>query len=135
MQNVAKRFGIDAATVSRYRQRLPAKLVQAKAAAEVSNADDLLVKIQNLETEAHRIKTKAEQAGDLRTALAGIRELTRIVELVARIRGEIDEHTTVNILVQPQWVNIRAVILQALEPFPESRVAVASALSQMEAHP
>ena len=48
-------------------------------------------------SDAKRIAGAAEGANDLRTALAGVRELTRIVELLAKLRGELREGTTVNV--------------------------------------
>jgi hypothetical protein len=110
-------------------------MTQAKSAEEASNADDLLAKVQRLEGEAERIKDKAEASNDLRTALAGIHELSRIIELLARVRGEIQDQTTVNILINPQWIEVRTVILKALEPFQEARAAVAGALAGMATSP
>jgi len=85
-RSIAKRFGTSPAALLRHKEaHLPASLVEAEAAKAVANADGLMGKIAALETEARRIGKKAEKAGDLRTALAGVRELTRIVELLARL--------------------------------------------------
>jgi len=43
----------------------------------------------------------------LRTALSGIREARGNVELLAKLRGELDERPVVNILVAPQWIALR----------------------------
>jgi hypothetical protein len=72
-------------------------LAKAKEVAEVTLGDDLLAKVRALEGDANRIAKAAEGANDLRTALAGVRELTRIVELLAKLRGELREAATVNI--------------------------------------
>ena len=78
-------------------------------------------------------RRKAETAGDLRTALAGIRELVRIVELTAKMIGELDERPQVNVLVAPEWLTVRAALLDALRPYPDARQAVASRLVALEA--
>jgi hypothetical protein len=70
---------------------LPAALVKATAAAEVVQADSLMDKVGQLEQEARRLGKKAEEAGDLRAALAAVRELVRIVELLAKLQGEIQD--------------------------------------------
>lgn len=107
-------------------------LAKAKAAHEVSHADTLLAQLTTLTTEAQRIKRKAEKAGDYRTALQGIRELARLVELLARLHGELkDGQTVTNILVLPQWQHARAALMGALAPFPHARVAVAAALGNL----
>jgi hypothetical protein len=64
-------------------------VTKAKEAIEVTRGDDLLTKVDGLEEDAKRIAKAAERANDLRTALAGVRELTRIVELLAKLRGDL----------------------------------------------
>ena len=128
-RNIAQRFAASPDAVYRHQQgHLPQALVQAKEASEVSQADGLLAKMHALEADAKRIQGAAEKAGDFRTALQGIRELVRIIELQARLLGELKDGTTVNLLVLPAWQELRAVILLALVPYPEARAAVATAL-------
>ena len=87
----------------------------------------MLAKVVQLETDARRIMAKAEKAEDLRTAIVAIRELTRLVDLLGRLRGELlNAPTTINIQV------LAPVILGALEGFPEARLAVAEKLSEMD---
>ena len=54
--------------------------------------------LEELQQEAERIEEQAEASGDYRTALGAIRELCRIVELVAKLRGELHEQPQTNIL-------------------------------------
>ncbi len=54
--------------------------------------------LRDLTSEAQRLKEKAETEGDFRTALAAVRELCRIVELVAKLRGEIDGCNEINVV-------------------------------------
>lgn len=58
----------------------------------------VLKQLQNLAQETKRIKEQTAASGDYRTALACIRELCRILELVAKLGGELDEKTQTNIL-------------------------------------
>ena len=97
----------------------------------MADAGDLLGQLERLKAEAHRIKDKAERAGDFRAALTGIRELVRIVELMARVSGELQEAQTVNVLIMPEWAAIRAAMMQALAPYPAARVSVAQALQEV----
>ena len=130
-RNIAERFGLSTTAVYRHKQaHLPQGLVQAHAAHEVSQADGLLAKVQALEADAKRIQSTAEADGDLRTALQGIRELVRMVELQARLLGELKDGAHVNILVLPQWHDLRTAIFRALLSYPEARAAVATALMQ-----
>jgi hypothetical protein len=54
------------------------------------------------------------------------------IELLAKLIGELDERPQVNILVSPEWIAVRAALLEALTPHPEARAAVAGCLLQLE---
>lgn len=131
-RTIAKRFQVSPSALGRHvRRHLIKTLAAARNAEEVANGNDLLSQVQDLSRQAQNIKDKAEAMGDLKTALAGIRELVRIVELLARLRGELDERPVVNVLVSPQWIEVRAVLLGALSPYPEARAAAAEALLEV----
>lgn len=107
---------------------LPPHLAKAEAAKEATQADDLLAKVAAIEAEARRIAKKAEKAGNLSVAMSGVRELARLVELLAKLRGELQQTTTVNLLVAPEWQQLRTAIVAALAPFPEAQSAVLAAV-------
>jgi hypothetical protein len=120
---------IDERALRRHRaNHLPAKLVMAEKAQEVAQADDLLDQVRDLQERALAILGKAEEAGELRTALSAIREARGNLELLAKLLGELDERPQVNILVSPEWLELRAVIVGALEPYSDARGAVLRAL-------
>jgi len=56
------------------------------------------VSIRSSTCEKHPFESVTERAGDLRTALAALRELSRIVELMAKSRGELPEGGETKIL-------------------------------------
>jgi hypothetical protein len=107
---------------------LPASLVMAQAAEEVAQADSLLEQVRDLQSRAYGILDKAEAADDLRTALGAIREARGNLELLAKLLGELDDRPQVNVLVSPEWLELRAVIVGALEPHPQARESVVRAI-------
>jgi len=132
-RGIAQRFAASPDAVFRHRSdHLPATLVQARAVEEVAHADGLLGQLVRLQDDARRIGSRAEEAGDLRTALIGIRELVRIVELTAKMAGQLDDRPQVNVLVAPEWLTVRAAVIEALRPYPEARTAVAARLAALE---
>lgn len=135
LRNIAERFSVSVTALHRHKTggHIAERLAQAQAAQEVSQADDLLAQARGLQAEAHRIKDKAETAGDLKTALAGIAQLVKIIELLARLRGELQEGATVNVVLAPEWITLRTKVVLALAPYPEARLAVAEALSDVGA--
>jgi hypothetical protein len=112
-RTIASRYGtIGRMAVERHKARhLPVKRVQAEAG-------DLLSQVRDVQTSALRILLKAEQAGDLRTALGAISQARSSLELLATLTGELDERALINVLVAPEWLRIRAVLLTALAPCP-----------------
>ena len=135
LRDLAGRYSISKTALHRHKDgHLPAKLVKAQEAREIAKADTLLDQVAGLRDKALSILAKAEQAGDLRTALQGVREAKGCLELLARLQGELQEQATVNILINPQWLSLRTVILEALDRYPEARQAVARALREVESN-
>jgi hypothetical protein len=122
-----RRLSADA--VRRHRlSHLPKRLAKAHAVAEVAHADALLEQVRALHRRALTILDHSEDAGDLRTALGGIREARGCLELLGRLEGELPAPSVV-LLRDPAWLALQTTILRALEPFPEARLAVAEAVT------
>jgi DNA-binding transcriptional ArsR family regulator len=132
-RNIAERFGTSATALTRHKKdHVPGHVAKAQAAAQVADADDLLVQLKALRNRAISILQKAEKSGDYRTALAGIREARGCIETLLEVEGELERRGVVNVIVAPEWVGIRTVMLTTLADHPEARLAVASALQSLE---
>lgn len=133
-RRVATQFGLSEASVRRHAERhLPASLVSARQADTVADADTLLARLEELRTRAMGLLDQAEAAGDYRTALAGIREARGCLETLAELQGELDRRPQLVLALSPEWLAVRAAIVMALAPFPDARLHVAAAISQLEA--
>jgi len=131
---IARQFHVGHDAVLRHKaDQLLAQLVKARQAEEVSRATDLLTMAMERDQNALALLAKAEQSGDLKTAGQMLRISLVSLELLARLRGELNEQATVNILVTPEWIAVREALLRALWPFVEARMAVAAALAELEA--
>jgi len=86
---------------------------------------NLLDQVNKLKGKAVSLLLKAEAAGDYRTALAGIREARACLELLLEVEGELNRAPQVNIIMSAEWTRLRAVIIGALAPYPDARLAVA----------
>jgi hypothetical protein len=62
----------------------------------------------------------------------GVREARSTIELLLEVEGELDRGGTVNIVISPEWGQVRTVLLTALAPYPDARFAVADALVAIE---
>jgi hypothetical protein len=128
-RSVAKRFELSESAVYRHKtEHLPAHLLKAREVEEVAQADDLLEQVRHLQSHTLDILERAEQSGDLRTALAAISQARGNLELLGKLAGELDERPVVNLNVSAEWLELRAVIVEALEPHPAAHRAVLRAL-------
>ena len=131
---VARRTGLSDTALFRHKNNhIPLTLRIATQAVEVARADDLLVQVHDLRERAVTLLETAEEAGNLRVALQGIREVRSCIELLARLAGELEARAQLNISTAPEWLELRAAITGALLPFPEATDAVAAALLRVEA--
>lgn len=144
-RRVAARFGsLSRAAVQRHAaSHLPVSIVQAEHVQEIARADTLLDQVRDQVSRADRLFTEAEAVldgakanGDVRGVLAAIkvaalaaRESRNNLELVGRVAGELrGEGAQVNVVASPEWVALRATIIEALTPYPEALAAVGRAL-------
>ena len=118
-RSVAQQFELSESAVFRHKtEHLPAHLLKAKEVEEAARADGLLDQVRNLQAHALDILERAEKGGDLRTALAAISQARGNLELLGKLAGELDERPVVNLNVSPEWLELRTVIVGALEPHP-----------------
>ena len=90
LRNIAERFGRSATSLHRHKkQHLPVTLMKAQGARELALADSLLVEVKGLAVRAKSILAVAEEGGNLALALKAIRECKSVLELVAKITGEL----------------------------------------------
>lgn len=130
IRNIAEQFHLGSTSVFRHKQNhLSGSMVKAQDAREVTQADNLLDQVKDLQTRALRICEWAELGGDLKTALQGIREVRECIRLLGELAGKLSTSPTVNVLLSAEWITIRALVLQSLGPYPEARNAVVGALT------
>jgi hypothetical protein len=134
-RRIATQYAVSEQAIRRHRiDHLPSKLADAEAVSRGVEAVDLLAELKALRSKAMSLLNQAERAGDIRSALAGIREVRSTLELYAEIQGELDRRPTLNILaVSPEWLTVRASLMVSLGPYPEARRAVADGLMALEA--
>jgi hypothetical protein len=128
LRDITERFpGLSKSAVHRHRQHVADTIAVAQQALQIEHGGNLIEQVQAIKAEALTI-LDAVKGKDNKTALAALRRLLECVELAAKVEGKINDGTTINLSVSPEWARTREIVLQALAPFPEARVAVATAL-------
>jgi hypothetical protein len=136
LRDIAGRFGLSRSALFRHsEEHIPASMAAAVTAATEAHGASLLDQVNALERRAFALLDEAEAAGDRRAANASIREVRGCLELRAKLEGQLRdrETATVNVLVAPDYLRLRGVILGALAEHPEAAQKVASALAGAEA--
>jgi flagellar biosynthesis chaperone FliJ len=102
--------------------------VQEGTAARLENAANFLDQLREIRNRAANLLDQAEASQNMRAAGTFLRELREQIRLMAELEGKISSQPTVNILVNPEWIQLRTVIIQALDPFPQAKEAVVNAI-------
>jgi hypothetical protein len=147
MRVLAQRFGVSEDALQRHRQNhLTPQVAAAILSAQKPSAIDLEALqaseseglLSQLVTQRARLQTHSELAtdlGDVKAAVACERAITSNLELVGKLLGQLvhrHEVRSTSILVSPDYLQLRSVLVNALRPFPEAARAVGSALHAME---
>ncbi len=107
LRNIAARFGTSSSSVYRHQQEhLPVAMLKAAEAREVAHGGDLLAQLQSLQERTLTILGQAEAAGELRTALLGVREARGCVELYSKLTGQLVERHAHEVQPMPPDVAI-----------------------------
>ena len=92
-------------------------------------------RIETLQTRTYDLLTKAESAenhnacvGYIREARAQEGELREQRKLLAELEGKLATQPQVNITLNAEWIKLRTIMMTALDPYPDARLAVANAL-------
>lgn len=131
LRRIGAKWGVSVDALKRHKKHISQALVESARAEVVANADDLLVQIESLQQKTLSILSIAESKSDHSLALKAIAEARRNLELLAELTHELDRNPRINILMTPDWVRLRGLILEALSPYPEARQSVAQALLEI----
>jgi hypothetical protein len=102
LRDIARHVALSKDALARHKPYVSQIMAKAAEAREMAHANNLVEQLRQLTADATRIAPKAEKAKQYNAAMAGVREMARIVELVAKLTGQLDEGTRVNVLIAQQ---------------------------------
>jgi hypothetical protein len=147
LRRLARKYGLSKDALCRYRKRLPPHLKAALLAQSLRPEVDLEA-LRVTESEGLLVHLAAQRARLLlwqdacasseqfQVASAISAQVHRNLELVGKLVGEFAQHhvtTSVSVLLSPQYLELRATLLRALQPYPDARRAVVDAIHRLEA--
>jgi hypothetical protein len=89
-----------------------------------------LDRIEALQRRIEEFLTRIEHTDNYSATLGAFREMRSNLELIGEVTRELDRAGTINLALNPEWLEIRGVIIAALEPHPAAREAVFHALTE-----
>jgi hypothetical protein len=127
-RRIAAQYGLSEASVRRHRQHVPEILANASRAEEVAQADSLLDRLEALQRRTEAVLEEVEETDNYGVRLGAIREMRRNLELIGEVTKELNRTPTVNLHLSPEWMELRALIVQAVSPYPAARESVLRAI-------
>ena len=129
LNSIAHRFCVSPDAVGRHRRHMRTAILKAQAAAEKQElvyGQSLIDEVRTIKGAAERLQLEAEHRRDIRAALQAIRERVSIVELQAKLMGEIqtgNRSITVNLqaITAEEAVEYARDILELFGPGPTPR--------------
>jgi hypothetical protein len=104
-------------------------LAKTTAADELAHAESLWSELRRLKRRGWVFLDRAEHEKDNPSIAAAMREVRSCIELCAKLEGQIQENTVINIINLPQWQVLMQLLSTTLEAYPEARLAVADRLA------
>jgi hypothetical protein len=128
LRNIAKQFDVNYQAVNRHREHIPEMLAKAYQAEEIAQADSLLERLEALQLEAKAVLEETKNSEHYGPRLAAIKEIRANLELIGELTKELNRQPTLNLTVSPEWIELRTLIVQAVEPFPQARESILRAI-------
>jgi hypothetical protein len=131
-RRIAAQYDLSEQAIRRHREHIPEMLAQASRAEEVAQADSLLDRLEDLQRRTEAVLDEVEGTGNHFATLGAIREMRRNLELIGEVTKELNRQPTINLTLNPEYLELRSAILVALEPHPDAAESVSRAMLEIE---
>lgn len=130
---VAKIVDCHNSTVSRHMLRCVAPNVRefVRAKAKERQSLNVLDQLRQSHQTTLQILDAALSEGKDRVALKALEVELKQLELNARITGQFSDAPQVNLMMAPEFVKLKQVIVDRLLPYPDARLALSEALDAL----
>ncbi|MFC2094973.1 hypothetical protein ACFLSW_00840 [Candidatus Bipolaricaulota bacterium] len=135
LRDIARQWCVSKDAIKRHADNHIAKdLAAAHKAQESTRVDSLMDRVEKLLDESQELLEHGKHKKNAGAWAAGIREARMCLELLAKVRGELNAQPTVNVLLaSPEMSLVLASVLQVLNPYPELKQEIAGVLSERQA--
>ena len=135
-RTLSSRFKCSESAIKRHTRNghVSQKLIKAEGAKDLSDAEDIMKKVQTLEEKANKILDRADSKESDTVALNAIREIREVLKLYAQLAGQLQGKSIqqVNIFMNPQYILLKQILIEELKDCPEQRKKISKRLEDAE---
>ena len=136
LRKLAARYGMSHMALARHKKHLSPALVPITIPGDVTPpaAGDALAEVRDLVREAKAVLAAAKANSNAQQQIAAINSSRALLELAARLTGELDTRpvTVINIQQTAEWVPVREVVYEILARHPEDLAELDERLKLLE---
>lgn len=133
IRTIADEFNVSESALKRHKKHISEIVVDTERQKAVSDTARMLTELSRGFESLAKAADQAEAAGDYRVMAQLWKTASDLAKPLLSISGDLPgDGTTINIYQSTEWVKIRTVILKVLEPHPEIRLQLATALTEVE---
>jgi hypothetical protein len=128
-RNITKRFSVSEAALSRHLNEHLAEYVR-KALRERGQEKGVrvLAKVGSMVDRLESFLDRAEEQDDGAEFRATAGELRKQLELISKLQGELAQEGTTSLHLHQEWIELRTLIITALDRHPEAKASVLEAI-------
>lgn len=134
LAEISRKFAVSEDALQRHSDKcIIRSLASTPTTAEVITGDKLLDQLKEARQKAVDLLDKAIAAADTKVYGAPsqyLREIRGQIKLWAELEGRLASQPQVTIINNPEWIEIRTLIVKALDPFPQAKEAVILAIRE-----
>jgi hypothetical protein len=130
LAQIGIKYGVTVSALGRHRDRhIPAAMVKHAEVLDELRAEQLVGRATDMFRSIEAQIPLAAKAGDHKAVAMLAGQGTKICQLLMKRFDQMPPERSVNITASVEWKGIQDTILRALDPHPEARRAVATALA------
>jgi hypothetical protein len=129
-RGIARTYGVSDDAISRHvKSKHISELITLAADAErAAQGDNLLDRLEALQSRVEAFLGRVEHTDKHAATLGAFREVRSTLEVIGEVTKELDRTPTLNLTLSPEWMELRAVIVQSLDAHPDAQQSVLAAI-------
>jgi hypothetical protein len=132
LADISRKFAVSEDALSRHKDKCIITALSATPnTKDVINGDNLLAQLQEARSKAIKLLDMAIAAGDTKVygpPSSYLSEIRQQIKLWAELEGRLAAQPQITIINNPEWIELRTVIILALDNYPDAKTAVVNAI-------